>query len=111
MRLGFSRIYLFTLITIFFLFVINKTVSEATSSGGIVELEEGSTENGAMRFLTENKIWIVIGVVGVLLLLAIIQMIYTIHRNKKSRPPPVSTKVCLCMMAGSCSYSSLFLYI
>ena len=48
----------------------------------------------ALRFLTENKMYIIAGVVGALLLLAIIQMAVTIHRNKMQRPPPVSTKVC-----------------
>ena len=46
-----------------------------------------------LRFLEENKLWIILGVVGALLVLTVIQAAVTITRIKKNRSPPVTTKV------------------
>ena len=48
----------------------------------------------AMEFLEKYKIWIIIGVVTALLLLALVQAIITMNRIKKRRAAPGSnTKV------------------
>ncbi|KAK4296452.1 hypothetical protein Pmani_031051 [Petrolisthes manimaculis] len=73
----------------------SSTLSRPSTTSESIRRDTTVGDDGgdsAIKFLQINKHWIIVGVVAALLLLTIIQASITIHKAKKNKSPPVSTK-------------------
>ncbi|KAK8741660.1 hypothetical protein OTU49_002324 [Cherax quadricarinatus] len=71
----------------------SESVQEKSVTGLSSSSSSSDGSDPAIRFLATNKIWIIIGVVVALVLIALMQAIVMIVRSRKNKTPPVSTKL------------------
>nr|XP_053657363.1 uncharacterized protein LOC128706497 [Cherax quadricarinatus] len=90
---------------LFFFLAASESVQEKSVTGLSSSSSSSDGSDPAIRFLATNKIWIIIGVVVALVLIALMQAIVMIVRSRKNKTPPVSTKERLITNSGWKDYS------